>query len=136
MPSKAQTLLDMSQVFGKDLTESAALIYVGVLQHFTDEQVSAGAIAYMRSSKWFPKPAELIDAIKAEITNSRQAEDTVKVRQILLRDELFELDNTPDVEPNAYQALAAKYSAVGLEFGAAHVLERMERRNETPEPAI
>ena len=56
----------LGEIFYKEITDVLKNIYWKTLKPFTDEQCKTAFDCIMVKSKWFPKPAELIEAINQD----------------------------------------------------------------------
>ena len=73
-------IFGLAELYGYELKDSSAVLYLDCLEDFTLEEVRAAARSWMRQSKWMPKPAELIAIIRerrSEGTRHEKSAETI-----------------------------------------------------------
>lgn len=62
-PRFAELMLGIGEVYGEPVSEIRMELYFSALEHLSLDAVRAAANAHVRTNKFFPKPAELLEAV-------------------------------------------------------------------------
>lgn len=62
----SEYMTGLGEIFDKKITDVLKNLYWKALEPFTDDQCKKAFNRVMAKSKWFPKPADLIEAIEAD----------------------------------------------------------------------
>jgi hypothetical protein len=58
-------LLNMALIYNRDMDRGLIDLYHELLAEFNAEDIGAACKVLMKSSKWFPKPSEIIETIRS-----------------------------------------------------------------------
>jgi len=72
-PAFATIVLGAAEVYGQEITDSALELWWSVLESFTIEQISKATHLHLASSKFMPRPADLVTLIQGSATDRAQA---------------------------------------------------------------
>lgn len=61
----------MAEVYGEPITAARLRLYAGALEDYSPQEIETAIKRALKSMKWFPKPAELIEIMAAYRRDAR-----------------------------------------------------------------
>lgn len=68
-----QMIISMAEIYGQNISEIGAMLYLKAIEGYDHETIEMAIGEHIRTSKWFPKPAELISIIRERHEGKKEA---------------------------------------------------------------
>lgn len=72
-----QSMSDLGLIGAPKVSETVVELYAGALDGITDEAYRAAVAEHMRTSKFYPKPSELVEIAERQAAHRRNEQDIV-----------------------------------------------------------